>query len=735
MSKTPDLSSNPPDALASNPLVNGPQLPYGAPPLDLIKTEHFMPAIRHYLAEARAQIADIKNNPAKPNFKNTIEALEFAGRDFGRVTTIFGNLAGANADDALRAIESEVSVLGVQYGNDIMMDADLFKRVKAVHDDRANLKLSPEQNMLLEETYKAFVRSGALLDDTQKQEMRKIDERLAELSTTFKNNTVKATNAWEKVITDENELRGLPDRVKALYKSYAEEKGLQGQWLIKLSPPPIDILEYSENRSLREEVHKARSNIAFGGPFDNRPVIIETVTLKQKKAELLGFGTFAAYVLDDRMAKDTKTVMDFLRKNEAVYKPAAEDFVKKVSDYAQATDGISGLKPWDMLYYSRKLKEETFQLNLETLRPYFNLEQVLDGLRHHAENLFNINMTETKDKYPVYHPDVKVYEVTDKKSGEMIGLFYADFYARPGAKNNGAWMSTFRNRGLNETGENEFSIVTNTCNFAKPTPGHPTLLSIDEVRTVFHEFGHGLHALLAKGDYRSLTGTNVKWDFVELPSQLQENWAKKKETLDTFAKHPVTKQPLDPATIKKINDMENFDAGYMGLRQTFFGLLDMKWHTTDPKKIKGVEALEDEIIKESWVFAREAGVGTQSTAFGHLFGGGYAAGYYSYKWAEALEADVFSLFEKKGLYDRETADRLRNTIYSQGGTTDPKKLFVEMMGRELDPDAMFRREGLLPEAPGKKPENGNGPDKPKAPAVNDNSQRRKAGPKIGPKFG
>lgn len=701
-----------PDDLSSNPLINPPELPYGAPPLDKIKTGHFMPAITHFLQEARQQIADIRDNRAKPSFANTIEALELAGRNFDRVVTIFSNLSSANADDAMRAIESKISVLGVQYHNDVMMDAELFKRVKEVHDARATLGLSPEQNMLLEETYKSFVRNGALLDDTKKNELRAVDEKLAELSTDFKNNTVKATDAWEKVVTDEAELVGLPARVKAMYKHYAEEKGLKDQWLIKLSPPPIDILEYSENRALREEVHKARTNVAFGGQYDNKQVVLDMVTLRQKKAKLLGFDTFAGYVLDDRMAKDEKTVMDFLARNEAVYKPAAQEFVKKVGDYAQKTDGVAKLEPWDMLYYSRKLKEETFQLDLESLRPYFDLEEVLEGLRHHAEKLFNIEMTETKGKYPVYHPDVKVYEVKDKATGDMVGLFYADYYARPGAKSNGAWMNIFRNRGLNEERENQFSIVTNTCNFAKPTKEHPTLLSIDEVRTVFHEFGHGLHALMAKGDYRSLTGTNVKWDFVELPSQLQENWAKQKEVLDTFAHDPKTGDPLPAETVKKINDMENFDAGYMGLRQTFFGILDMKWHTTDPATIKSVEALEDSVIKDVWVFDRGQGVGPQSTSFGHLFGGGYAAGYYSYKWAEALEADVFSVFENKGLYDRDTADRLRDTIYSQGGTTDPADLFKSMMGRDLDPDALFRREGLLPENSPKKPANNNAPKKP-----------------------
>jgi len=703
MSKSPV-----PANLVGNPLVDYKDLPYGAPPLDVVKPEHFLPAIEYYIAEAKQQVADIKNNRAPASFQNTIEALEFTGRNLSRAQTIFGNIIGNNGSDDMRAVEPKIEVLSVQHGSDVMMDQDLFKRVKAVYDQRASLKLTPEQSMLLTETYSGFVRSGALLDDAQKLEFRAASEKLAELGTTFRNNTLKATNAYEKVIDDEADLKGLPDRVKAQYKHAAEEKGLTGKWLIKLSPPPIDIAEYSENRALREEIYKARSDISFGGAFDNRQVILDIVEQREKKAKLLGFDTYAAFVLDNRMAKTPETVNDFLARNEEVYRPAAEDFLKKVTDYAEKTDGLKDLKPWDISYYARKLKEETYSMDLEELRPYFDLDKVMEGLRRHAEKQFNIEMTETKDKYPVYHPDVKVYEVKDKASGEMIGLFYGDYYARPGAKRNGAWMSTFRNRGLDENGENQFSIVTNTCNFAKPTPGNPTQLSLDEVRTVFHEFGHGLHALLARGDYGSLTGTSVKWDFVELPSQLQENWAKEKEVLDTFAKHPVTGAPLDPAIIKKIADMENFDAGYMGLRQTFLGKLDMKWHSTPRKDIESVEKLEDSVVDSTWVFPRVAG--TQSTAFGHLFSGGYAAGYYSYKWAEALEADVFSEFQKKGLYDKDSSERLRNTIYSQGGTVDPESLFVSMMGRKLDADALFRREGLLDD---KKPaSNSNAPKPP-----------------------
>lgn len=686
-----------PEAFKNNPLINPPRLPHDAPPLDVVKVEHFLPAVHYGVEAAMNDIEIIKRNPASPDFANTIEALELAGALLSRVATVFGNIAGNNADDAIRAIEEEIDVAVVKYSNDVMMDSGLFDRVKKVYLKREALDLSFEETMLLEETYKRFARSGADLPEEAKAELRKINERLAALATTFKNNVVKATDAYGRVVTDESELKGLPERTKALYRAYAEEKGNKDQWLIKLSPPPIDILEYAENRALREEIQKARLETAYGGEFDNRPVILEMVGLKHRQAQLLGFKDYASFVLDDRMAKTSAAVLEFLDKNEAVYRPAADKYLQKVKDYAQKTDNLAELKPWDFLYYSRRLKEETFTLNLEELRPYFDLVKVMEGILTHAKKLFNIDMVKTTGKYPVYHADVDVYEVKDKKSGEMIGLFYADFYARPGAKNNGAWMSTFRNRGISgESGRNEFAIVTNTCNFAKPTAEFPTLLSIDEVRTVFHEFGHALHALLAKGDYSSITGTNVKWDFVELPSQLQENWAKEKEVLDTFARHNKTGEALPTDVIQKINDMENFDAGYAGLRQTFFGRLDMVWHTTDPKDIRSVEQLEDSVIATTWVFKREGG--TQSTSFGHLFGGGYAAGYYSYKWAEALEADVFSEFAGKGLYHPEAAQRLRDTIYAQGGTDDPMNIFVKMMGRKPDPAALFRREGLLAEA-------------------------------------
>lgn len=696
----------------NNPLLEPSGLPYGAPPLDKVKVRHFLSAQEVGIKEAKRDIEAIKTNPLPATFENTIEALEFSGRTLNRVMGIFGNIIAAASTKSLQGIEEELKLAAVKHGNDVMLDADLFKRVKDVYDQRDSLKLSDEQRMLLEETYKGFVRSGALLDETQKTRLREISEKMSELRTKYKNNNLKSTAAYQKVIDDEAQLAGIPDRAKAAYREAAEAAKMPGKFLIKLSPPPVDVMSYCENRSLREEISRALSNIAYKGEFDNTKNAMEIARLRHEAAGIMGFDSHAAFVLDNRMAKTPEAVNDFLAANEKVYRPAAEEYLQKVKDYAQKTDGITDFKPWDMAYYSRRLKEEEFSLSMESLRPYFDLEKVLDGMRKHAEKLFNIDMTEVKGKYPVYHEDVKVYEVTDKKTGEMIGLFYGDYYARPGAKTNGAWMNTFRNRGI-EGGENQFAIVTNVCNFQKPTKDHPTLLSLDEVRTVFHEFGHGLHALLAKGDYPSLTGTNVKWDFVELPSQLQENWAKQKEVLDTFAVHYKNGDLLSEDLIKKVNDMDNFDAGYAGLRQTFLGKLDMAWHGGDPKTIKSVEELEDKLIAETWLFPRAAG--PMSTSFGHIFSGGYSAGYYSYKWAEVLEADMFEEFEQKGLYDRATGDRLRDTIYAQGGTRDPMEIFKDAKGREPDPNALFRREGLLPQNDNATPkaERKSGPQGPK----------------------
>lgn len=691
-----------PQNLRSNPLLNPPSLPHGAPALASVKTEHFMPAIEYALDDARAGVKAIKNNADAPTFKNTIEALEVSGSMLDRVYLVFANIALANADDDIRELEEKIDVMLAKHGNDISLDADLFKRIKHVYDNRAAETLTDEQKMLLEKTYKGFVRSGALLADADKEEFKTISERLAQLSSQFNSNEVNAIKSYQRVVTDESELDGLPERAKKMYKQMAVDAGQPDAWIIKLSPHPGDIMQYATNRALRQEISEALARLASeDGPHDNRPLVLETVQLRQRMAELMGFENYAALALDDRMAKTPEAVMNFLEENLAAYKPAAEKFLKDVKDFAAKKNGLTDIQGWDMAYYIRQMQEETFKIKLEDLRAYFEQNATLDGLRQHVEKLFNIDLVEANGKYETYHADVKTYEVFDRDTKEIIGVFYADYYARPGAKSSGAWAYSFRSRGVDDTGINHFPLVTNVCNYPKPANGEPSLLDLDEVRTLYHEFGHALHNLLANGTYSSLAGTSVKRDFVELPSQLQENWVREKELLDTFAKHYKTGEPMSDELIEKVNKMDSFGAGYYGLRQTYLALIDMTWHTKDPKTIASVEALEDEVVAKAWLFPRKTG--TMSAHFGHLFSGGYAAGYYGYKWAEVLDADVFDAFKQKGLYDRETAKRLRETIYSKGGAVDPMELFVQMMGRAPDPAALFRREGI--EVPEKKAAN------------------------------
>ena len=690
--------------LAHNPLLNPPKLPQDAPPLDIIKVEHFMPAIKQAVVEARAEIEAIKNNPAAPTFENTIEALEFSGKTMSRVARIFSNLSSSHADDALRAIEEDFEAETVKFGNDVSLDAALFARVKAVYDDRANLKLTPIQQRLLDSSYKGFVRGGALLDDAGKKRMREINEKLSELTTKYAQNVLKSTVSFEKVVDNEADLAGLPDRVKNNYKAAAEEKGLKGKWLIKLMPPPLDIATHAENRALREEIYRARLDVAYKDQFDNSQIILDIVRLRFERANLLGFATHADYVLAERMAKDKKTVEDFLSTNKVAYRAAAEEHKREVEAFAKTKGFAEALQPWDFAFYERMLQEQKFSLEVEQLRPYFDLEKVLKGMFDHAEKLFGIKMTEQPaGKYPVYHPDVKVYEVADKKTGELLGVFYGDYYARAGFKRGGAWMSSFRGREGDAV-----PLVINNCNYEKPLKDQPSLLSFDEVTTLFHEFGHGLHELLSQGPYPSLNGTNVKWDFVELPSQVQENWARKKEVLDTFAHHYKTGEALPAEMIAKLIDMDNFGAGFFGLRQSFLGLLDMAWHGVDPTGIKNIEEVEDKVVAEASLFPRVAG--PMSSAFSHIFAGGYSAGYYSYKWAEVLDADVFAAFEKKGnLYDPELSEKLRKLIYEKGDNEDPAILFEQLMGRGPDASALFLRQGLKPPA-------AKGPNAPRPPA-------------------
>ncbi len=677
-----------------NPLMNPPPLPCDAPPLDILRNEHYLPAIRWGIAKARNEIAIIRSNSTSPTFENTVEALTFSGVDLARVEHIFGNMTAAHADEELRKLEEIVAPEIARFYTEVNMDEGLFRRVKAVYDKRTELNLVQEQATLLSETYKTFVRAGVHLEQDKKARLKEINQRLAEISTKFQTNDVKATGAFRKPIKDEAELDGVPERAKNIYRQQAREAGVEAEFLILLEPYPSDIMSHGKNRALREEVYKAGRMTCYKDDYDNTPLITEILRLRHEKAQLLGFETFAAYILADRMAGDYATVKAFLEKNLEVYKRAAAVELAEMKKFAHDTDNVPDLKPWDLAYYGNLLKEKKFDFKVEELRPYFDLEKVMIGMRQHAESLFDIEFREERSgKYPTYHPDIKTFEVFDLKTGKQIGVFYGDYFARPGLKNGGAWMNAFRDRGL-EKGEDKLPLITNNSNFAKPTPEQPSLLSFAEVETVFHEFGHALHALLAEGCYPSLNGTNVKWDFVELPSQLMENWVGETEVLNKFARHHKTGQVIPSDLVKKLKDSKNFNVGTAGLRQTFLALLDLTYHSTDPSQIESPEALEKSIERRASLM--DPIYGLMSPHFTHIFSGGYAAGYYGYKWAEILDADVFETFKNKGLYDPELKNRLRMTIFSKGGTVEPKSLYVEMMGREPDAEALFRREGLLP---------------------------------------
>lgn len=677
-------------ATDKNPLLADFKSQHEAPPFDAIQEEHYLPAVKAAIEEARANIAAIKGSAENPTFENTIAAMELASEKLGTVTGIFYNQLSAAATDQMEELAQEIGPINSNFGSDIIMDAALFKRVKAVYDARETLNLTDEQSTVLDDSYKGFVRGGALLDEAGKQRMREINEQLSVLGPDFAKNIKKSSEAFTLVIDDEKDLAGLPQNAKDAAALEAEERGQKGKWVFTLDYPSFSpFITYADNRALREKIWRAFGSRAFGDQYDNSENILKIVKLKDERAKLLGYKNHADYVLEHRMAKTPEAVMGFLNKLLATYKPSAQKDLQTLQDFAKDSGMTEELKPWDISYYSEKLKEKLFDFSDEDFRPYFPLLPVLEGTFTHFSKLFDITFTAAP--YPVWHEDVVTYEVTDNKTGEFLGLFYADFYPRKGKKP-GAWMTSYREQGM-FTGGMKRPLVAIVCNFTKPTKEAPSLLTHDEVLTLFHEMGHAMHMMLSDVTYASHAGTGVLWDFVELPSQVQENWAYTKETLDIFARHYQTGEKIPAELVQKLNDAKNFFVGWMGLRQTNLGLLDMAWHSTDPSAITDAAAFEDEVTKNSTLFPRLAG--PSSTSFGHIFGGGYSAGYYSYKWAEVLDADTFELFLEKGLYDAETAAKYRSEILAKGGSRDPSVLYRNFRGRDADPDALLRREGIL----------------------------------------
>ncbi len=672
-----------------NPFFQSYNTPFDTIPFDTIKLEHFMPAVEEGLKEARKNIQAIKDNPEVPNFDNTILALQISGELLDEVTTVYFNLYSAESNDELKALAQKISPMLAQFQNQVLTDSELFKKVEHVYNNQQGL--NDEQKRLVEHYYKQFVRNGANLTPNNKKKLEEIDKELSTLSPKFSQNLLKSTNAFELYITDEKDLEGLPEGAKEAAAFAAKKKGKKGGWLFNLQIPSVlPINKYAKNRELREKISRAYGARAYNDDFDNREILKKIAQLRQERAELLGYKTHAQYVLEERMAETPETVQGFLERVYSVAFPAAKKEIEEIKKLALETDALEDFQTWDSAYYSEKLKKIKYNYDEEELRPYFKVENVIDGLFKVAEKLYGITFKELKD-IPVYHQEVKVFEVTDKDRSHL-GLLYMDLFPRE-TKRNGAWMTNYKTQGLSH-GEIRRPHVGIVANLTPSTDKKPSLLELSEVQTLFHEFGHALHGLLSDCTYQTLASPNVYWDFVELPSQIMENWTLEKEALDMFAVNYKTGEKMPDTLIQKVKKAQNFNKGMANIRQLSFGFIDMAWHAKDPRKIKDVVAFEDKVFKKTRLLPKVDGT-NMSCSFGHIFAGGYSSGYYSYKWAEVLEADSFELFKEKGIFNQEIADSFRKNILSKGNTAHPMELYMKFRGREPDPDAMLKRDGLL----------------------------------------
>ncbi len=678
--------------MSDNILLKPFNTPFETVPFDKIKPSDFMPALKEAITIGKARVEKIKMNSDVPAFANVIEALEASSPELDIVSSVFFNLHGAESNDEIRNLAKEISPLLTEYGNDISLDEGLFNKVKAVWEKKDSLNLNDEQSMLLEKSYKSFVRNGANLKGAEKEKLREISKKLSTLSLHFSDNVLKESQKFMLTISNSADLKGIPQDAIDAAAETAKEKGQEGKWVFTLDyPSVIPFLTYAENRELRKEMFLANSTKAFkGDELDNKNNIKEITTLRHEKAKLLGYATHADFVLEERMASKPSNVTSFLTNLLDHALPAAKIEVEELKAYAKKL-GLEGeLQKWDYAFYAEKLKMEKFQVDDEMLKPYFKLENVVDGVFKIANKLYGLNFKKRTD-IPVYHPDVTAFEVLDEKNN-FVAVFYQDYFPRAG-KRNGAWMTSFKGQKIVD-GVNHRPHVSIVCNFTKPTATKPSLLTFGEVTTLFHEFGHALHGMLANTTYESLSGTNVFWDFVELPSQVMENWAYEKECLDIFAEHYETKAKIPSDLIQKIKNSANFHEGRNTLRQLSFALLDMAWHSGDNSAVLDIEAFEAQHTSKTDLLPTVKGTSI-SAAFSHIFAGGYSAGYYSYKWAEVLDADAFEFFKENGIFNRDVADKFKNNVLSQGGSIHPMKLYTQFRGKGPNPDALLRRSGLL----------------------------------------
>ncbi|MEN2415173.1 M3 family metallopeptidase [Flavobacterium mesophilum] len=660
-------------------------------PFSQIKIEDYVPAFQEGIALAKAEIDAIVNNPDAPTFENTIVAMDYSGDILDRLSSVFFNLNSAETNDEMQKIAQEVSPWLSEFGNDIRLNAELFARVKAVYDHKESLNLNPEQTTLLDKKYKSFSRNGANLPEDKKNQLREIDKELSTLSLKFGENVLAETNTFEMHLTDEKDLSGLPEGTIEAARSLAKAQEKEG-WIFTLDYPSyVPFLTYADNRELRKKMA-----IAFGAKgfqnneFDNQENVLKIAKLRHERANLLGYKTHAHFVLEERMAESPEKVFSFLNDLLAKAKPAAQKEFAELTAFAKELDGIEQLEKWDGAYYSEKLKQQLFNLDDEKLKPYFQLEKVLDGAFTVAKKLYDLTFTEVFD-IDKYHEEVTTYEVRDAKNG-LVSIFYADFFPRKG-KRNGAWMTSFKSQYVKD-GVNERPHISNVCNFTKPTETKPSLLTFNEVTTLFHEFGHGLHGMLADTVYPSLSGTSVYWDFVELPSQIMENWCYEPEALALFANHYETGEIIPIEYVQKIKESASFQEGLATLRQLSFGLLDMAWHGQDPTNITDLKTFETEQFANTQLYP-DVKENAMSTAFSHIFQGGYSSGYYSYKWAEVLDADAFEYFHENGIFNEEIAKKFKDNVLSKGGTEHPMTLYKRFRGQEPKPEALLKRAGLL----------------------------------------
>jgi len=674
----------------TNPLLVEWNTPHQTPPFQEIKHKHFIPAIDATLKEAKDEAEAIINSTDQSTFKNTIVALEVAGERLERATSVLFNLNSAETDDEIQAIAREVSPKLSEFSNYITLNEKLFGKVKAVYLQREKLDLSPEDLQLLEKKFLGFVRSGANLEGDAKKRYAEITTELSQLSLQFGENVLAETNAYQLLITDKNDLAGIPESECEAAAQTAKSKGKAG-WMFTLQGPSfVGFMKYADNGKLREQMYRAYTSRGFQkNDKNNEEIIRKTVNLKLEKAKLLGFKNHAEYVLAERMAENPQRVNDFLNQLHAASRPAAEKEYAEIQEFARKLGLKEPLQRWDWSYYSEKLKNAQYGFDEQQVKPYFQLEKVREGVFDLATRLYGLTFKENK-AIPVYHPDATAYEVFDK-DGSFLSVLYLDFFPRDG-KNGGAWMNDLRPES-NVNGKIIRPIITIVCNFTKPTETKPSLLTFNEVTTFLHEFGHALHGMMAKTVYPSQSGTNVYRDFVELPSQVMENWATQKEWLDLFAVHYETGEKIPAELVQKLIDAENFQAGYASERQLSFGMNDMAWHSiTEPFNGDVVE-FELKAIAPTDFFEPVTG-SCLSTAFTHIFAGGYAAGYYGYKWAEVLDADAFSVFKKNGIFDKATATSFRKNILEKGGTEHPMKLYVAFRGQEPSVEPLLERSGL-----------------------------------------